>query len=88
MSNPDETSASGPDEARPSADSPKPHGDKLASATRAAAGGGRPIKDVDNSGNAAPSGDSPKPHGDKLASAARTAATPQAEGGEPDQSGH
>jgi hypothetical protein len=87
MSNPDETSASGPDDARPSADSPKPHGDKLASATRAAAGGVRPTKEVGNSGHATPSGDSPKPHGDKLANAARTTATPQAQGGEPDQGG-
>ena len=87
MSNPGETSTNTPDDARPSADSPKPHGDKLASATRAAAGGVRPAREVGSSGNAAPSGDSPKPHGDKLASAVRAAATPQAEGGEPDQSG-
>jgi hypothetical protein len=66
----------------PSGDSPKPHGDKFASAGRpAAAGAGR--HEADRA--AVPSGDSPKPHGDKFASAARRSAAPGEGGSESDQ---
>jgi hypothetical protein len=46
-------------------DSPKPHGDKLASGKQGTAGETRESGQL---GGAIP-GDSPKPHGDKLASA-------------------
>ena len=76
MSNPGEASAGGSGMAPASAVSPKPHGDKLASAGQAAAGGGRPGEEAGGPGGECPPGDSPKPHGDKLAGAGRAAATP------------
>jgi hypothetical protein len=55
-----------PKDAAASGDSPKPHGDKLASARPRLAGDGPDGERDGSPADAQPSGDSPKPHSDKL----------------------
>lgn len=58
----------------PSADSPKPHGDKMEHAFRGGAAPSAGGAGAAGGGATPPSGDSPKPHGDKLEHAVREAA--------------
>jgi hypothetical protein len=75
--------AARPEEAAASVDSPKPHGDKLASVPPRLPGEGPRGGRDGGPGDAQPSTDSPNPHGDKLGSVRGAAAQPgdQREGG-------
>lgn len=67
-----------------SADSPKPHGDKMEHAVRGGGphAGGAGAASGGGAAGPSPSGDSPKPHGDKMEHAVREAAEkPPGQGG-------
>jgi hypothetical protein len=66
-----------PENRAPSDDSPKPHGDKLASARGEPSSEGQGAEGGGNPASAQSSGDSPKPHGDKL----RVGQLPNGKGG-------